>query len=228
MKKVLAVLMMVLLIACMSFSSLAAVGEFVQSPSNNKAPVLEDATPGNSSCTAKIVITSYADRSSLSDKEADLLEKAYNDISDSKSVTELCKNFSSISKKLGIPETNLSVSDLFNVKYEGCKEHGNHGFIDLVISSDTFKNFVGLMYLTDNGWVYVDGATVKEVNGEYHLSFKANGFGPYAAVVNSSVIADKNPHTGDSNTVYVFAALMVISVLTVVALVPKKSKKQEA
>lgn len=221
MKKVLAVSLMVLMVVCMSITVFAA-GEFVQSPSNNGAPTLEESNCGKEGCEGTIIITAFRDRFDLSPDERQRMEDAYRDIANSENLTELCPELSKVAEDKGIPETNLSVSDLFNISSEDCDGHGK---ADLVLSSDTFANFVGLMYLTDDGWKYLDGAEVKVVNGEYHLYFTAAEFTTYAVVVNSAVITDKNPHTGDTNSVYFFAVLMAVSAFAVVALV-KKGKKQ--
>ncbi len=224
MKKVLAILLTVLMVTCLGMTALAA-GEFVSSPSNNPAPELVTGTPGSEDCDGKIVIIAFSDRDRLTPEERALLEKAYKDIANSDNLAKLNKDLAKIAKEFGIPEKNLAVSDLFNLSYKGCADHDEHGSYDIVIKADTFKNFVGLMYLSADGWKMVDGAAVKDVNGEYHLNFKAAEFGPYAVVVNSAVITDKNPHTGDTNSVYFFAVLMAVSALAVVVLV-KKNKKQ--
>lgn len=226
MKKVLAIFLMVLMVACMSITAFATPGEFVQSPSNNGAPELVSAECGAEGCTAKLVITPFIDRDELPADLKALIEKAYKDIANCASLTDLCSELAATAKSLNVPETNLAVSDLFDIRYIKCEEHEEHGYFDIVIKADTFKNFVALMHLSaDDGWELINNAKVSEVNGEYHLTFSVDDFSPFAVVVNSAVITDKNPHTGDTNTVYFFAVLMAVSAFAVVVLL-KKNKKQ--
>lgn len=225
MKKVLAISLMVLMVVCMSLTAFAAPGEFVQSPSNNGAPALVSAKCSAEGCTAELIITPFIDRDELPEDLRLLIEKAYKDIANCDNLVDLCSELADIAKSLNAPETNLAVSDLFDIRYVNCDAHDDHGYFDIVLKSETFNSFVTLMHLSDEGWEIIDNAKVKEVNGEYHLIFSIDDFSPFAIVVNSSVIADKNPHTGDTNSVYFFAVLMVVSALAI-AVLAKKNRKQ--
>ncbi len=225
MKKVLAISLTVLMVVCMSFTAFAKTGEFVYSPSNNGAPEIVDSKPGSEDCDATIVVTPFRDRENLSKSARDLLEKAYKDIANSKNLADLCDGLDELAKKNNIPEENLAVSDLFDVSLKGCDEHGKHGNYDITLEADTFENFVGLMQLTDDGWKLVDGAKVNKVNGEYHLTFSTAVFGPFAVVVNSHVIADGIPETGDKGVTFIYVLLAVSSVAAI-ATFPRKSRKE--
>ncbi len=226
MKKLLAISLAVIMVFCMGFGVFATPGEFVESPSHNKAPTLVSGTSQSEDCMAELIITAFIYRMDLPEELRILIEKAYKDIANCKNLVYLCSALADIAKALNIPEVCLAVSDLFDIRFEGCDDHGEHGMFDIVISSDTFKNFVALMHLSDDGWEIIDNATVKEVDGEYHLYFSTDDFSPFAVVVNSSVVVDKNPNTGDDYNIYIYAAIMLVSAF--VALTALKKKKQTA
>lgn len=227
MKKVLAISLTVLMIICMSFSVCAATGEFVKSPSNNGAPTLVSGKCQAEGCDAELIITPFKNRDELPDELCDLIEKAYKEIANSKNIADLFPGLSAIAKNKDIPQANLAVSDLFDIRYIRCEEHSEHGYFDIVIESDTFKNFVALAHLSNDGWEIIDDAEVKEVDGEYHLTFSVDDFSPFAVVVDAGSVVDKNPPTGDNYNVYFYAALMAVSAFAVLILI-KKNKKQAA
>ncbi len=227
MKKVLSVLLVVLMVVCMSVSASAKKGEFVESPSKNPTPEIVEVKPGSLECIAQLIITSFLDRYDLPEELLQLMEIVYTEIKNSENIAELCNELKDIAKELGIPELNLAVSDLFDVRYEPCEEHKDHGYFDIVLKAETLKNFVALLHYTTDGWEVIDNARVEEVDGEWHLYFSVKDFSPFAIVVNSATVVENMPNTGDNNNVYIFAALMAVSTLAVLVVL-KKKKKQEA
>lgn len=225
MKKVLSVLLVALMVVSMNISVFAKPGEFVQSPSKNPAPEIVEGMPGSIECLAQLVITSYLDRFNLPDALRLLLEKAYREIANSKNIAELCIGLKDIAKKLGIPELNLAVSDLFDLRHIGCDNHEDHGYFDIVLKAETLNNFVSLIHYTTDGWEVIENARVEKVDGEWHLYFSVDDFSPFAIVVNSATIADGNPHTGDNNNIYIYSAVMAVAILAIVVVL-KKTKKQ--
>lgn len=226
MKKFLAICVMIIMLVSVSLSAFAAPGEFVKSVSLNPAPELVSATSESKDCNADLIITPYIDRASLPKELKELIEKAYKEIAGSKNIALLCESLAELAKALNIPEMNLAVSDMFDIRYESCEEHSEHGYFDIVIKSDTFKNFVGLLHLSDDGWELIEGAEVKEVDGDYHLMFKVDDFSPFAVVVNAPVVVEENPGTGDNNAVFVYAAILIASAVAVFVVLLKKNKKQ--
>ena len=225
MKKVLAVFLTILMVFCMNFSAFAKTGEFIQSPSNNKAPILVDHRCDSEDCYANLIITAFQDRANLPKNLFKLMEKAYKDIANCKNLADLCFGLAQIALDMHISELNLSVSDLFDIRYEDCETHDGHGYFQIVLKAETFKNFVALIHLSDNGWEVVEGAEVKEVDGEYYLTFRFDDFSPFAIVVNSAVVSDEVPNTGDNNVVYFSVAVLAVAAFAVLIAI-KKVKKQ--
>lgn len=227
MKKVLSVLLVALMVVCMSFSTYAKPGEFVESVSKNPAPELVQGKPGSLECLAQLIITSFLDRYDLPEELLQLMELAYREIANSKNIADLCKELKDIAKKLGIPELNLAVSDLFDVRYESCDEHNEHGYFDIVLKAETLNNFVALIHRTADRWEVIDNARVEEIDGEWHLYFSVKDFSPFAIVVNTATVVEEMPNTGDNNNVYIYSALMAAAALTIIVAL-KRNKKETA
>ena len=114
MKKVLAFVLTLVMMATITVTAFAA-GPFVSSPSNNQAPVLIEASNEDEDCEAKIIITSYANRGTMSAEACALLEQAYNQILNTSDLTTLADGLTKLVKKFGITSADLAVSDLFDI-----------------------------------------------------------------------------------------------------------------
>jgi hypothetical protein len=219
MKKVLAICLMVLLVVSMSINAFAIPGGFVSSPSGNRAPVLVRFEPVDEDCTATLIITIYGDRHTIPEEKRKPFEDAYNEISGSDDLTDLCDDLDDLAATKGLDGKKLAVSDLFDLSSSGCEEHDGHKQYKLTLDVDTLDNFVGLIYRDDNGqWHVVKDAKV--VNGE--LQFTAQGFHPYAIVVDTT-----EAKTGDSNIILICGAVMAVSAAAL-AFVLIKGKKKHA
>lgn len=209
MKKIIALLLTLALMFTMSINCFAT---FVQSPSNNGAPVIIDDETMNESedCDADIIITPYAERDTLSAEAKAKIEEAYAEISDSLHSAELCDELAAYCKKNNIDAENLQISDLFDISYEGCTDHHEHGSFIITFKADTLANFVALLHLTDNGWDMIENAKV--VRDGTALKFKVDDFSPFAIVVDTSEDAS-SPSTGDNSNITMWIVILAACVV---------------
>ena len=182
MKKILTVTLFLLVLMSMSLTTFAQVGGFVQSPSANQAPSLVGGSSDGQDCNDVLAIVGYGDRDQLNEELRAKLEEAYTDISGVRNLTALCGELKSLAYENGIPTTNLTVSDLFDI--HDTEDVEGRGF-DIVIKSETLENFVGLIHFTGEKWELIENARVEMKDGEYHLKFTTNGLSPFAIVVDS-------------------------------------------
>lgn len=221
MKKILAICVVLVMVFCLSTTAFAAPNGFVSSPSDNKTPEIETVEPSHEDCIADVGVTSYADRFDIADADREALEAAYGDIADADDLADLSKDLGKLAKDKKVKTEDLLVSDLFNISAEGCKNHNKEHELEIVLSADTLKNFVGLMYNDNGKWVVVDGAKVVK-NGTALKFSVATTSAPFAIVVSKGATS---PQTEDSNLYTVFAIMASVAALaTIVCL--KKSKNQ--
>ncbi len=213
MKKLFALFTALILVLSASVTAFADPGKFIYSPSRNSAPELLDYSNSDPNCVARLKVTIYADRDSLSEDERNAFEAAYNEIVNANDIADLNSDIAKVAKDKGIPTANLAVSDLFNISCEDDAGHDQHGTFTIKLKAETFKNFVGLMYFDGSEWHYVEDAVL---DSDGNLTFTAKEVGPFAVVVNAgengsnvpSVNGDttgKSPQTGDD-----FSALWIV------------------
>ena len=212
MKKILTVFALLVLTLSMTFSAFAAdgVGSFVQSPSANQAPTLVVGGSEDHDCDDPLSIVPYADRDKLSEDLKKSLEAVYEDVISTKNIITLCPALKELAKNLGIPGTNLEVSDLFDIS-DSCGDV--EGKFDIVLKAETLENFVALLHYVDGEYQLVDNAVVEEKDGELHLIFSTDGLSPFAIVVDSGEVAPV-----EDNGVLI-AVLTVIAVAEAAALI---------
>lgn len=221
MKKILVICVVLVMVFCLSTTAFAAPNGFVSSPSDNKTPEIETVEPSHEDCIADVGVISYADRFDIADADREALEAAYGDIADADDLADLSKDLEKLAKDKKVKTEDLLVSDLFNISAEGCKNHNKEHELEIVLSADTLKNFVGLMYNDNGKWVVVDGAKVVK-NGTALKFSVATTSAPFAIVVGKGATS---PQTEDSNLYTVFAIMASVAALaTIVCL--KKSKNQ--
>ena len=165
-------------------------------------------------CEAKLIITPYADRDTLSDAARQLLEEAYAQIAGNKNLGNLSDALKALAEQKGVDVANLAVSDLFNIGYEGCDGHADHSYT-VKLKPEILKNFFTVMQYVDGKWIVIENATV---NGEY-LTMSSKYYGPVAIVVEKGDTA-----TGDSFP-WVYLVLMVVSAAGLVAVSVMSKKK---
>jgi hypothetical protein len=223
MKKVFAMILAVVMVLTLSVSVCAAPGKFVQSPSHNSAPHLISVVKGSEDCTAELIITPYNERNKLPTELKTLLEKAYSEIASSDDLTKLNADLAALAATQKIAGVNLKVSDLFDIRYEGCTNHDETHSFTIVLGADTLRRFVGLLHMNLNGeWELIDNAKV--INNGEALSFTVSDFSPFAIVVDTSESGD-SPVTGISTDIVIYGALMLISALAILVLVVSNKKR---
>lgn len=223
MKKVLAICLTIVMVASLSLTALAAPHGFVSSPSGGKRPpVLDRFDPIDDDCSADLVITPFGDKNNLSDDDRKDMEDAYNEITNSKHLTDLNKELEDKVKDLGLDKENLGVGDLFHLGCNGCDNHEAHEKFQVSLDVQGLDKFVGVIYRDENGnWQWVEDAKV--VGGK--LQFTGEGYHPYAIVL--STAKGESPKSGDTSTILICAAVMAVSAAAL-AVVLMKGKKQYA
>lgn len=222
MKKLFAIMLTVVLMMTATVSVFAAPGQFVKSPSKNAAPTLISFEKGNEDCTAELIVTPYKDRNTLPAELKTLIEKAYDDIVKADDLTTLNKDLAAVAAKLKLAGTDLKVSDLFDIRYEGCDDHDETHTFDIVLSADTLHRFVGLLHMDKNGeWELIQNAKV--VNNGEALSFTVSDLSPFAIVVDTGTPSD-SPQTGVVYNIAIYGTLMLVSAMAIVVLVVKSKK----
>ncbi len=222
MKKILVFLLTIAMLATLGVTAFAEPGNFIVSPSKNKAPEIIDGTNESHDCTAKLVVTPYSERDTLSDDKKKEIENAYDQIVNADDLTSFNTDFEKLVSDKGISSENLAVSDLFDISYYGCDVHNEHGAFKITLKADTLEGFVALLKMVDGEWVLVEDAVV---DGDL-LKFTAKDLSPFAIVVEK----DKHtpPQTGDNFHWWIYVALMVASAaaLGVVGYKLKKCENQ--
>ena len=212
MKKIAITLLALTLAVCMPLTAFAA-GAFLSSPSNTTTELVDyDFTDG---CGATLIVTPYGERDTLDEDSRKTLEEAYGQIAGNKNLGDLSDDLKALAEKLGLDVTNLAVSDLFNIGYEGCDDHTDHSYT-VKLKPEILKNFVTVMQYVDGKWIVVENA---KAEGGY-LTMSSKYYGPVAIVVEKG-----NTATGDSFP-WIYLVLMVVSaagLVTVSVLYKKKA-----
>lgn len=220
MKKVITICLALVMVFTLGLNVMAAPNNFVESPSNNRTPVIIECENESGDCTATVVITPYGDRDDLTDEQKKNFEDAYNQIVNSDNLEDMFSGITSIVDS-GTVITDLSISDLFNMHYSDCDSHAGHGSFKIQLSTETLKGFVGLIQYIDGEWKVVEGATV---DGNY-LSFTADELSSFAVVVDRTKATTTSPVTGAPLTSYiVYGAVFAIAAIAVMAVVINKKK----
>lgn len=220
MKKLLVLSLAVILVFSFGFTTLAA--GFVQSPSNNSAPVVDSETKNESAdCKADVVVTSYADRNKLPADVKKQLEDAYKKISESTDISALSSALKDYCDKNKINTKNLAVSDLFDISYADCDTHDGHGQFTITLKADTLKNFVSLLSYDGTKFEVVEGAKVS-ADGK-KLTFKMDDLKPLAIVVDTT-----EPSTGDTFNMGLWIAILSASVVALAAVLFLGFKRKKA
>lgn len=234
MKKVMAVIMTLVMVISFGTVAFAAPGDFIESPSGQQAPIIVEYENESSDCTAKLILTPYADRDEM---PADLranFEKAYGIIAGTTDLSTLNSGIVDYAKKVGAKVSDLAISDFFDLRYEDCNNHNPHGSFRIVVEPETLKKFVCLLHYYNGEWTIVSDAHVTN-DGKY-LEFTAKEFSPFAIVVNTgsgsaSGPADENPvsPTTDSNSPVIICSAIIIACafgfIAVFVTIKRKSRK---
>lgn len=219
MKKILTVVLALLLLSGLTVSAIAAAapanGAFVSSPSQKLAPVLVKAENASEECEAEVVITSYANRATLGEAGAAALEAAYADIAAASDLGTLDPAIAALAKELGIPSTDLAVSDLFDISYSDCDTHEDHDAFTITIRPTTAENACGILHYVNGDWELLS-CDVK--NGE--ITFVTDDLSPFAIAVHNGLPEGSN--VGLIIGICVAVAVVAAAVVVVVILLKKK------
>lgn len=204
MKKIVVSLLALVLAVSLPMTAFAA-GAFLSSPSANAPTELVDYefTDG---CEAEIILTPYGERDTLDEDARKLLEEAYDQIAGTDNLGDLVEGLKELAEQAGIDVSTLAVSDLFNLGYEGCDDHGNHSYT-VKLKPEVLKNFFKVMMYVDGKWIIIENATV---DGEY-LTVSSKYYGPVAIVVETG-----DTQTGDAFP-WIYLVLMAVSAAGLVA-----------
>ena len=216
MKKLFAIILMVVMICAMTVSASAAPGAFIASPSYNKAPIIIEFECSDSNWKGEIYITSFGDRNVLELIDRELLEDAYESIRNSGSISALIPEISDIAANLNVSPDNLGISDLFHIGVSDSTD----GTFKIKLDSETIKHFVGLVYYENGKWHVVEDARVE---GGY-LVFTSQLPKAFAVVVDTTNLPVDAPVTGDI-VPWALMAVMVVSAAGIVLAVITYKKK---
>lgn len=221
MKKVLATVLALMMVAVMSVTAFAAPGGFVASPSTNAAPTISNSQNSSEDCVAEIVITAFASRDGLEQAEKEVIEAAYAEIQKTEKSESLTNALEKIAETKSVDGEVLAISDLFHIDHANCKDHENHGYTTLTLEADTLKNFCGLMGYKDGKWTMIEGVTV---TADGKISFKVEDFGTYAIVVDA--VTGVSPDTGDNSLTALWFVLLAVSAAGLVTIAAISFKKR--
>lgn len=252
MKKVLSLCMALVVVMSLSLTAFAASG-FVSSPSNYREPLVASYT--SDECDGKVIVTPYTERTTLPAELLNMIEAAYDEIAATEDLTKLTADLGTVAASKNIPVENLAVSELFDVRYEGCTKHDDHCSYDIVIKAESLDKFVSLIHFNGTEWSVVENAKLVMVDGELCLAFTPDSVTPFAIVVNTddnykapvdgeekpgedtSAPADttepaetdkpSSPSTNDNSYIALYACVMVACVIAM-AVVLTKTNKQSA
>lgn len=222
MKKAVALLLTIVMVASLNVAVFADPGSFVKSPSLNESPTLVDSNIASNICKALVKITSYIKRSELPAELKAALEKAYASIVGTDDVSTLASEITKLAADKNVDTKKLAVSDLFDIHYENCTDHDSHGAFTITIKPESVKGFFCLLHYNDGKWEVVANAAV---DGE-NITFTIDEFSPFAIVVDTNLTVNPTP-TGDSSNIVLYVFIMAASAAAVVILW-RRSKKYSA
>ena len=225
MKKILTLMLLCLLAAVMTVGTLAAApagaGAFVSSPSGKLAPVLVEAENEDDACMAEIVITAYADRATLGEAGAAAMLAAYQSIAGTEDLSSLNPALGELAEELGIPATDLSVSDLFDVSYTDCDGHEVHGAFTVTVRPASADNACTVIHYVNGEW-QVLSTEVKDGT----VTFVTEDFSPFAIVSHAGL-----PAPTPSNLPLIIGlcagGVGVVAAFFIIIILLKKKKEDE-
>lgn len=213
MKKIVAICLAVLMMVSLSVTCFAE--GFVSSPSNNKAPTIVESENTDPNSNSGIIVVPYGERNKLSSEKKKDFEKAYEQIKNSKDLTDLLPELEEYAKDKGVETEDLAVSDLFYVDETNSQGNGKY---KVTLKADTLNNFVALKQFDGQKWVIIKDA---KVNRDGTLTFTLTKTGPLAIVVDGS----KSPVTGDANLL-TLTTVLIVSVIALGAVLIALKKKR--
>lgn len=215
MKRTVAVLFALLLMANLFVVCFAEDNVFVSSPSTVQAPELIEGKNETTSCPAEVVITSYADRSKLGVENVIALEAAYNALATTEDLGVLSADIQALAEELKVSSADFAVSDLFDISYSNCDAHMEHGVFSIKLKPASTEGFVAMLHYTESGFEVIEG-TVE--NGT--ITFDTPSLSPFAIMVHSDL--PENP-----NFALWWLWLLLLLLLIIIIIVVSSKKKAE-
>jgi len=240
MKKIITLCLAFVMLMSIGITASARYGGFVDSTFNNLAPVLVEGKNTDEDCDAELIITPYAARETLPEFNLEKIEEAYDILKNTEDFGALNEELADMAKAMGLDPKGLAVSDIFDIRMEGCDDHDLHGHFDVTLKADALKYFVCLLHYHDDFWHIVEGAEVTHEGT--HLEFDAKEFSPFAIVVDAVALeaeADEGVSQPDVTTpadtdaagtgdhFLCWLIIIILLVLIVVIILSKKSKKEK-
>ena len=179
MKKILLLVLAVVLGLSLSFTVFADPGAFQNSPSTLQGPELIDANNDHHDCIARLIITSYADRHTLTDEKRVDLENVYQMLSTTDDISTVVPQLEDLAESLNVKTEDLVASELFDISLTECPYHEFHGSFDVLLKADSLRNFVCLLHYYNGEWVIVEDV---EVVLDTYLAFTESDFSPFVIV----------------------------------------------
>ncbi|MBQ7922078.1 MAG: hypothetical protein IJ325_05825 [Clostridia bacterium] len=224
MKKFAVISLSLVMVVCLTLIAIAGPGAFVQSPSNNPAPILTAYTADDEGCTAELVVTAYADRDTRPEEKRLALEEAYDQIVNHKDDNAFKAVMEQMAEKLGMTVPELSIAELFDISYYSCGVHieEDHNGFTITLKLNTIENFKGIIHLQeDETWEILDVSDVNEAEGT--ITFHVDTLSPFATVVDNGS-GEQAPQTGDLTMVYLGVMIAAACGLVIVLVAGKKRK----
>lgn len=221
MKKIFTFAAVLMIVLTLSVSAFAANGAFVSSPSKTLAPELIDAENASPDCEADIVITSYADRTSLDEHALDELAAAYSEIASVEDLGSLSESIATLAENLGVSSEGFAVSELFDISYVDCDGHQSHEEFTITFKPASVENLVAVLHYTDSEWEIVPS---KVENGEVTIVTKL--FSPFALLVHTDMPTEQ-PTAGALPWIIGGIVLLLIILAIILILLSRKKKKAE-
>lgn len=251
MKKLISFLLILTTLFAFSFNAMATV-EFTPSVTNKGAPDVvyteEDNTVfgymldefGNiihktvDDCFEIISFADIEKSTTLSDKEKELINKLYSELTDSDTnLSELCPDLNDIVKdKLGneYDADDLVIRDYFDID-ELCEEVKKQLPKDGVTLELTFdlsigkNDFITAMVYIDGKWQVVPNIVN---NGDGTVTVTFEEFGPVAFLVPGNTVYTSAPATGDTNynSLILWSSVLVVSIGAIVFVICTSKKKK--
>ena len=179
MKKILLLVLAVALGLSLSSTVLADPGAFQNSPSTLQGPELIDANNDHHDCIARLIITSYADRHTLTDEKRVDLENVYQMLSTTDDISTVVPQLEDLAESLNVKTEDLVASELFDISLTECPYHEFHGSFDVLLKADALRNFVCLLHYYNGEWEIVEDV---EVVLDTYLAFTESDFSPFVIV----------------------------------------------
>ena len=238
MKKILLIALMVVLTLSISITVFANTGTFQNSPSASQGPELISGTNDHHDCIARLIITSYANRNTLSEEKRLDLENVYQILSVTDDISTVIPAVKDVADKLNISTKDLAATELFDISLTECPYHELHSSFDVLLKADTLRNFVCLLHYYNGEWEIIEDV---EVIQDKYLAFTESDFSPFVIVTNPN--GSGNNYGVNGNYYYgygmccccwwVLLIVIVIAIFTIINFflirsLCKKKKAEEA